>query len=66
MMMRRLALFVVALAGLPVLTQTALLATELSYKPRNARGVYPFVSYLGGVGQILGLALKAFHRSPLA
>src|SRR2546422_512073 len=51
-MMKRLALFVVALAGFPTITHTALLETELSYKPRNARGMYPFVSYLGGVGQI--------------
>ena len=51
MMMRRLAIFAVVLLGL-LITETALLATELSYKPRNARGVYPFVSYLGGVGQI--------------
>ena len=51
-MMKRLALFVVALAGFPTITQTALLETELSYKPRNARGTYPFGSYLDGVGQV--------------
>jgi hypothetical protein len=44
-------LFVIALLGFPILTQTALMETELSFKIRNARGVYSFGTYHNGVGQ---------------
>ena len=51
--MRKAILFVaIAMLGFPVLIQTALMETELSYKPRNARGIHSFGTYLGGTGQI--------------
>jgi hypothetical protein len=43
---------IAAILGSPILTQTAVINTELSYNVRNAKGIYPFVSYLGGTGQI--------------
>ncbi len=51
--MKKSILFVViALLGFPVLPRTALMETELTHKPRNARGIYSFGTYLDGTGRI--------------
>jgi hypothetical protein len=51
-MKKAMLLLAIAILGFPALIQTALMETELSYKPRNARGMHSFGSYLGGTGQI--------------
>lgn len=51
-MRKAILLVAIAMLGFPVLIQTALMETELSYKPRNARGIHSFGTYLGGTGQI--------------
>lgn len=51
-MSKKLMIFMLAFLLFPVVSSTALIQTELSYNPRNAKGIYPFVSYLGDVGQI--------------
>lgn len=51
-MTKKIVLIAMALLAFPVATRTALIETELTYDCMNARGAYPFVSYLGGVGRI--------------
>jgi len=51
-MRKAILFFAIAVFGFPILIQTALMETELSYKPRNARGIHAFGTYLGGSGQI--------------
>src|SRR5512139_1523391 len=51
-MIKRLLIFVISMIAVPTVTMTALIQTELTYKVRNARGIYSFVPYLGTVGQV--------------
>jgi hypothetical protein len=39
-MRKAMLLLAIAVLGFPALIQTALMETELSYKPRNARGIH--------------------------
>ena len=51
-MKKRLVLILAVLAACPVITWTAIIQTELTYNPKNAKETYSFVPYLGGTGQI--------------
>jgi RHS repeat-associated protein len=51
--MKKTILFIaLAILVFPILTKTALIQTELTYKPRNAKGIYSFGTYLGTNGQV--------------
>ena len=51
-MKRNVIILLACVFAFPTVTRTALIQTELSYNVRNAKGVYPFGTYLGGVGQV--------------
>jgi hypothetical protein len=51
-MLKRLAILALAFVLFPVISPTALIQTELSYNPRNAKGIYPFVTYFPHLGQV--------------
>ena len=51
--MKKIVLFIfTAVFGFPILSPTALVETELSYKIRNERGVLNFGAYHNGVAQV--------------
>ncbi len=51
-MTKRILLILIAFLTFPIATRTAFIETELTYDCMNAQGMYSFVPYLGGLGQI--------------